>query len=381
MRDQVDAGAGNDQLADQVDELVELVGIDTDGLAFGGTDFLDLLLLAQGGFHHFGLDRALLHQNGANGFAGVVRLGVQRHVELLRRQGAATHQHVPQSRGLTLLQPDQADVLRDAAVRRQDHQAAVVAHKFKYFFDGGFFGLGLKRHLEAEVTRLRVHLLGIGQRVGHGGNTDDLAHGVEVTDERQRVHAVAKHVGAESHRNMPVVGIGGVAVDALQVLGVCRRNTGFRPGRPGRRLGRVQVGTQGQHQGLATGLQFVITVLLACRHAVDQRANVVATGQQQHHQLVGQRDLAGAHLVEHTFHHMGKGHHMVQAEQARRTLDGVGGAKDGVDHLALVVCAFHRQQSGFHVFQKLTAFQNECFECVIQIHINSLRHRWRCAIP
>jgi hypothetical protein len=90
-------------------------------------------------------------------------------------------------------------------------------------------------------------------------------------------------------------------------------------------------------------------------YAVYQRFDVVAAQQQGCHQFVANGQRAGAHAVQHVFHHMGEGHHMVQAEQSAGAFDGVGSAKDGVDLLGLVLCCLQCQQGTLHVFEQLAA--------------------------
>ena len=66
VRNHVDVGTGNDQLAHQVDELVQLVGIDPDRAAFSDNRLFGMLLFLQRCFDHFGLHRTLRDQNAAD---------------------------------------------------------------------------------------------------------------------------------------------------------------------------------------------------------------------------------------------------------------------------------------------------------------------------
>jgi HlyD family secretion protein len=144
-------------------------------------------------------------------------------------------------------------------------------------------------------------------------------------------------------------------------LGNHRRQTGLR-------LGHRQVAAQLRQQRLRVLFQLGIGLGTASGHGLDQRANVVAAGQQQHHQLVGNAELASAHLVQHAFNHMGEGDDVVQAEQARGAFDGVGSAKNRVHHFVFFFGIFDCEQGVFHVPQQLTALHDEGLQCIIKIH-------------
>ena len=176
-----------------------------------------------------------------------------------------------------------------------------------------------------------------------------------------------------------MVGAGGVCCNALHLFGVSGgqvARAASAVGAASLRLGRLKVGAQVGQQRRASGGQLGRAGQFTRGHTVHQRANVVVAGQQQHHQLVGQRQLARAHLVQHAFDHMGESHHMVQAKQAAGAFDGVRRAKDGVDQLGFVFCVFHRQKRGFHVFEQLAGFFQEHLQCVVHFtvgHVSSLR--------
>ena len=63
LADESDGAAGDDQLADQVDQLVELVGIDANGLALLHLAFARLTLALEAGVDDVLLHRPLLHQD------------------------------------------------------------------------------------------------------------------------------------------------------------------------------------------------------------------------------------------------------------------------------------------------------------------------------
>ena len=107
---------------------------------------------------------------------------------------------------------------------------------------------------------------------------------------------------------------------------------------------------------------------VASGNGVNQGANVVATRQQQGDQAVVDGNAAVAHPIEHAFSDMRKGHHMVEAEKPRRTLDGVRRAKDGVDQLCFFFCLLQGQQRVLHVLQQFAAFDNEGLQGFVKIH-------------
>lgn len=78
---------------------------------------------------------------------------------------------------------------------------------------------------------------------------------------------------------------------------------------------------------------------------LDQR---IAAAQQPAGQIGVERSPPLAQLAEDILHLVGQASHRLEAEHARRALDGVGGPEDTVDRdsaLLLVVCALNRQQA------------------------------------
>ena len=63
---------------------------------------------------------------------------------------------------------------------------------------------------------------------------------------------------------------------------------------------------------------------------------------------------------------------MVQPEEARRALDGVGRSEDGVHRFEPVLRLFQAQQGRFHLGQQLTAFGNESLQCGFEVHARLL---------
>ena len=63
LRQQVGGSAGDDEFADQIDELIEFVGLDADGAGFDGFLFLDAGLFAGSGFDDFLLHHLLFDED------------------------------------------------------------------------------------------------------------------------------------------------------------------------------------------------------------------------------------------------------------------------------------------------------------------------------
>ncbi|GAB1458933.1 hypothetical protein MASR2M50_07070 [Thauera sp.] len=175
--EQADAGAGDHQFADEVDQAVELVGLDADQARFGGLLLADLLLAADCGFDQLGLHDLLFDEDLAdlragfvfNAFGRGLALGVrfgavlcgQPLVELDLGQCTDADEDLAQSHRVLGQAGDQRDVIGQAAVRRQDLQAAVVANEVEHPLDGGLVRVRGEADLEAQIAGLGVHRRGL----------------------------------------------------------------------------------------------------------------------------------------------------------------------------------------------------------------------------
>ena len=77
---------------------------------------------------------------------------------------------------------------------------------------------------------------------------------------------------------------------------------------------------------LLAGLQRLLVGLGACGDARNQHAEVVANAEKNDDEFRVDTQLVAAHPIENAFGDVGEFHHMVEAEQAGRPLDGVRGA-------------------------------------------------------
>ena len=106
----------------------------------------------------------------------------------------------------------------------------------------------------------------------------------------------------------------------------------------------VTAGLQLQDQLLAHRPRHRILGDLRVLRAIDQRLDLVVALQQQRAQLGAQLQLAFAQPVEQGLDMVGEADHRVEAEDARRALDGVRTAEQRVQQAAVVGRVFQLQQ-------------------------------------
>ena len=181
--------------------------------------------LTTAGLHHL-----LFQQHFADrafGFGSALRLFAQRLLQLGLRQRAALDEDLAQTHLFFRQVADQINVFGDLAVRRQDADLAIVAHELECAFDGRLVGCRLVTDLEAEMAGFRIELRDRRHRFDHGDDVDDLAEGIQVTDEGQGIHAVAQYVLAEAQRDVPVVGLDAVAAGTFETGRMFHRHAAF----------------------------------------------------------------------------------------------------------------------------------------------------------
>jgi hypothetical protein len=358
---QVGRGAGDHQFAHQVDELVQLVRVDADQAGFGGLLLGYGLLLGGGGFDDLRLHAVLLDQDvaqgrrrrvlGADSFLG---LPAQAGVKFLAGQGAALDQDFAQAHGLLGQGLDQAEVLLDLAVGRQDVEVAVVTTEVEHTLDGVLAGVAAEADLESQVAQLRIHRLGIRQGIDQRGHVGDLAEIQQVAQEGQRIHAVFQDIATETDRDMPAVIDGGVRILALDI------RLGFgQHGLDGSRLAFAEEGLQGFADRRARRRQIRVHVKLAPGDQVKQGTDVVATQQQCGNHFTADRDLAVAQAVEHVFQDVGEAFHGMDFDHPGAALDGMRGAEHGIDGFGVVIAFFELHQAAFHGFELLAGLDRK----------------------
>ena len=157
---------------------------------------------------------------------------------------------------------------------------------------------------------------------------------------------------------------------AFEQSAAARRKPGLVDrGHGGVRRGRAsQQGSQRRGDSLARGRLFRIERFPGFRHHADQQADMVAAFEQQLDKLAVDGQRAFAHLVERILDDMGKRHDRVEPEQARGALDGVRGAKHGVDRFLFLRLAFEPQQDALHFIEQPAAFLDIGLQCLIHAH-------------
>jgi len=140
-----------------------------------------------------------------------------------------------------------------------------------------------------------------------------------------------------------------VAFADVSGVGRCRCGAGIEAERLG------QKGLQLLQQAFAAGDLGGVERLPGFGHIVDQRGHVIGTRQHDADQRLADRDRVCAQALQYVFHHVREGDHCIEAEQARRTLDGMRRAKQRIDHLLVGRCAFQAQQGRFHFMQQAAA--------------------------
>ncbi|MCY1341410.1 hypothetical protein D9M68_119020 [compost metagenome] len=365
---QTGSGTGDHQLTDQVDQLIELAHLDLDEYLFVGALVFHLLLLVQRRRNHWRCDQLLFDQQRAERRRRLGRrvLQGQDALQLVNGERAAPDQDFAEAGRRLRQAANQADIGLDGTVRRQDQQLAVFADELESLFDGLLAGRRLQFDLEAQVIAFRIEFAGRWDTLGEGMHIGDTPKLAEVTQERQRIHAVAQHVGIRPQRDVPEFAAHRLALQHIDATtGLCLRNQRGRHRLDDRCL--LQVIVQ-----LAEQVTAQVGVRLGGLSAVfdrgQQTAEVVAAGQQQRQHGTVQLLLAIAHFIQQAFHDMGEADQRLQAKQTGRALDGVGGAEDCIDPVGIAAAGFDVQQRFFHRRQQLAALLHEGAACLVQVH-------------
>jgi hypothetical protein len=206
-RDQVDVGAGDDQFADQVDQLVELVGVDADESAFlRAASAPQLLLPIERGLDTVRAAPPPCDQDAPSG-AGV---GLRLLPAVAAPAAARRRVSVPQR---TSISPSRAGSGSGASARGSrttrlcgGRMRSVQSSRTN---SNTFPASPCRRRSAGDLV---AQVAGSGSKPASSGSASSSvtmprsAQGLQVADEVQRVHAVAQHLGAEAQRQVPGVG-------------------------------------------------------------------------------------------------------------------------------------------------------------------------------
>jgi hypothetical protein len=127
----------------------------------------------------------------------------QRRVELPARERAAADQEISDLLGGLRPASNQAHVLADVAARRENADLAIVARQLESALQRLLVGASLQGDFEAQVASFGVHLRGGRDRVEQGDLRDNLAQLLQITNERQRIHAVFERRGPKPQGEVP----------------------------------------------------------------------------------------------------------------------------------------------------------------------------------
>ena len=365
----VGRGAGDHQLAHQVDQAVQLVGRDLHHLEFLGLAVLELLLLLQGGGHHRrghgvlldddGAEHAPLHRAALQGF---LRLDPQGLLQFVAGQAAAGHQDLAQEPVLLGQFLDQLDVVFHLGMGRDQPDLAVLPHELEHVLEGGPVGRGIQLDLQAHSAFLGIEGLPLREVAEQGGQVHDLAQGGQVADERERIHAVAQDVPGEPDGDVPAVAAG-----AVRRGGPGRLGLGQAAGQVGREPFEDEVALGPGFRGLGqVGLQ-----------VGDEPGQVVVAVQHEADQAAGELQGVAAGPVQDALHDVREAHDMVQPEQAGGALDGVHRPEHGVDRFSGVGVVLQGEQGLLHGGQQFPGFDDVGLFRLVEVH--GLIPGWRSA--
>src|SRR6266567_6625285 len=359
LGDDAGAGAGDDKLAHEVDQLVELVCAHAYEAAFERPVLLDQVLLVERRTHQLVLHQALTDQDFTE-LSCVLRsrlvevlLQAEPLLQLASGKRAAGDQQIAQLRVVFRQTVDEGDVVGNPAVGRKDADGAVVAKVIKHVLDRLLVYLAGEIQLHAEVARLRVHDACLRHGIEQGGHRSDLAQAAEVADEGQRIEAVAKHVPPEAKRDMP--GSARHSVTGALHFGVAYRCFGRL-----RHTGVAEACVQGREQAGACLVDWLERGLPVARdQTVDQGRHVIAAPEQQGDELAVDRELAGANQLQHAFHRVSEFDDGIEIDGPGRSLDRVSGPEHGIDQLGIPRRFLQAQQGALHIAEQLAALGDE----------------------
>ena len=348
LREQPGAGAGNHEFAQQIDDVVEPVGPHAHiaGIvaltAFAAGALIGALICAS-------IDRqaggARQVDGGAADRSGGDRSDLIRQVVLDVALGQCRQWAMPGG-GAIVGDRGHADL-------------AVFAHHLESRFDVGRRARSAQHQAEIEMAVFGVEGIEGGQAIGAQTDRLDRAQRAEIVEDAQRIESVAKGVDLVVQRDPMCAGRrrSGVAACIAVVMGRAAL------------LGDCwQCGHQGGDQGVALIFDVGRSVggALARIDQRDQAPDLVAALQQHGAGLCAQMRLAFAQCIEKGLYMVGEGNDLVEPEQTRRPLDGVGAAKERIEQLAVGRAVFEFEQQLLELVEELDRFADESGQRIAQ---------------
>ena len=172
--------AGDHQLADQIDQLIQFVGVHPNVASLLVFVLLVLVLFLERRVHHDSVDCALSDQyfsQLAVLCSLVVMLSLQAQSQFACRQRSCLDQQLPQHVVVFRQFIDEVYVFSNLAMRGQYGDAAVVTYEFKHIAQGALVGLGIDIEFIAEVAGFRIKMFPVGQGIVEGFDGAEGAHG------------------------------------------------------------------------------------------------------------------------------------------------------------------------------------------------------------
>ena len=328
-----ETGLDRDQLADQVDQLVELLRVHPQARHFAApafaAQFLDPLLFRQGR-----VDPVAVHQTGRDQrFAEALAL-LQHLVEIRAGQIAAFDQDFAEA--LVLLRVFRPTLLVDQG----DGETAAVLDEDEDVADGVDIGGGGQDQVPEEIALLGIEGFEGGNLAGLD-HRETVAEGVEFAQEAKGIEAALEDVG------------GRIEADPVGAqFTACRSPRGLKSLCSGR-LPEGELLNPGHQAG------HVGTLVPFSGGQGDQGPELVEGLQGEIDQFGADREPTGPHLLENGLHLVGDGGDVLESEHRPRPLEGVQGAKDGVDPGRVFGRPFQDQQGAFELFQQLAGLVDE----------------------
>jgi len=293
---------GYDQLADHVDELIDLADVHADRGGFAGR--------GTGRCARFGGAGCRIAFRFRCRFGGRRRLGNARHRCRFRQSNA---------------------------------ELALLAHPVERLVDGGLGRHAFQHQVPAEIA-------GFGIEPVEGRQLTEIRVDPERTvfaqfaEYAQRVVAGLEQMRLWAEADFPIL---------------CARCLGVGQGRRRRGIGRSGTGLQHVFQQCMHPVDARMIDGIFAAHRREHLAQDVDRLKQQVHRIQRYGATAISHFVQQGFEHVGELRHLTEPESAAAALDRMRGAENRVNGVGIHAAGLQVQQAGFHAVQALEALFEE----------------------